>query len=158
MAPAALRAAAVGALIATLLVGVGSGAPPKADIDHRNTDGSTPLQWAVYEGNAGEVRRLLDAGADVSLANDYGATPMSLAAEVGDAAMLKLLLEAGANADSPECRRPDGADGRGAHGQRRRRTPAARSWRHGRRAREVRWPDGPDVGVRAPTSRDDRAA
>jgi len=96
-----VRLCAFGALIATLLIGVGSGAPPKADINHRNTDGSTPLQWAVYEGNAGEVRRLLDAGADVSLANDYGATAMSLAAEVGDAAILKVLLEAGANADSP---------------------------------------------------------
>ena len=95
------RTAAFGALLATLLIGVGSGAPPKADVNHRNTDGSTPLQWAVYEGNSGEVRRLLDAGADVSLANDYGATPMSLAAETGDAAILKLLLQGGANADSP---------------------------------------------------------
>ena len=104
MAPTVLRTAAAGgliALLAALLVGIGSGAPPKADVNHRNTDGSTPLQWAVYEGNAKEVRRLLDAGADVSLANDYGATAMSLAAEVGDAAILKLLLEAGANADSP---------------------------------------------------------
>ncbi len=96
-----LRTAAWGALIAALLVGIGSGAPPKADVNHRNTDGSTPLQWAVYEGKAVEVRRLLDAGADVSLANDYGATAMSLAAEVGDTAILKLLLDAGANADSP---------------------------------------------------------
>jgi len=97
----ALRTAAWGALAATLLVGVARAAPPKADVNHRNTDGSTPLQWAVYEGNAREVRRLLDAGADVALANDYGATAMSLAAEVGDVAILKLLIEGGANADSP---------------------------------------------------------
>ena len=101
MALTVLRTAALVALIATLLVRIASSAPPKADVNHRNTDGSTPLQWAVYEGNAGEVRRLLDAGADVSIANDYGATPMSLAAEVGDATILKLLLVAGANADSP---------------------------------------------------------
>lgn len=96
-----LRTAALCALVAVLLAGAGTAAPPKADVNRRNADGSTPLQWAVYEGNALEVRRLLDAGADVALANDYGATPMSLAAEVADTPILKLLLDAGANADSP---------------------------------------------------------
>jgi len=75
------------------------------DVNHRNADGSTPLQWAVYDGNVAEVRRLLKAGANVSLANNYGASPMGLAAEVGNAEILKLLLDAGANADSPN---PDG--------------------------------------------------
>jgi ankyrin repeat protein len=74
---------------------------PGADVNRRNTDGSTPLQWAVYNGDVIEARRLLRAGANVSLANNYGATPMSLAAEVGHADMLKVLLEAGASADSP---------------------------------------------------------
>jgi ankyrin repeat protein len=72
-----------------------------ADVNRRNADGSTPLQWAVYAGDVTEARRLLRAGADVSLANNYGATPMSLAAEVGNTDMLKVLLEAGANANSP---------------------------------------------------------
>lgn len=71
------------------------------DVNRQNADGSTPLQWAVYEGDADEVRRLLAAGADVTIANRYGATPMSLAAEVADTEMLRLLLEAGADADSP---------------------------------------------------------
>ena len=71
------------------------------DVNQRKPDGSTPLQWAVYEDDAAEVRRLIDAGADVSLANDYGATPMSLAAEVANTEILKLLLDAGADADSP---------------------------------------------------------
>jgi len=73
----------------------------KEDVNRRAPDGSTPLQWAVYNGDVVEVRRLLRAGANVSIANNYGATPMSLAAEVGNADMLKVLLEAGANADSP---------------------------------------------------------
>jgi ankyrin repeat protein len=77
----------------------------KEDVNRRNADGSTPLQWAVYAGDVAEATRLLRAGADVSLANNYGATPMSLAAEVGNTGMLKVLLEAGANADSPN---PDG--------------------------------------------------
>ena len=76
-----------------------------AEVNQRGVDGSTPLQWAVYEGDVAEARRLLDDGADVSLANNYGATAMGLAAEVADTEILKLLLEAGADADSPN---PDG--------------------------------------------------
>src|SRR5262245_8157820 len=76
-------------------------ADDKVDINQRNADGSTPLQWAVYEGDAAKVRELIRAGADVSVANNYGASPVGLAAEVGDAAILKLLLDAGASADSP---------------------------------------------------------
>jgi ankyrin repeat protein len=76
-----------------------------ADVNKRGVDGSTALQYAVYNDNAAEVRRLLKAGADVSIANNYGATPMGLAAEAGNAEIIKLLLEAGANADSPN---PDG--------------------------------------------------
>jgi len=72
-----------------------------ADVNRRGVDGSTPLQWAVYNEDVTEVRRLLKAGANVSLANNYGATPMGLAAEVGNAEIIKLLLEAGADADSP---------------------------------------------------------
>ena len=75
--------------------------PRTEDVNRRHPDGSTPLQWAVYNGDVVEARRLLRAGANVSLANRYGATPMSLAAEVGHTEMLKVLLEAGAHADSP---------------------------------------------------------
>jgi ankyrin repeat protein len=73
----------------------------KADVNRTNPDGSTPLQWAVFNGDVAEAKRLLRAGANVTLANKYGASPMTLAAEVGNAEMLKVLLEAGANADSP---------------------------------------------------------
>jgi ankyrin repeat protein len=93
--------AAVLIALPVLLPGAGIGAPRAADVDHRNADGSTPLQWAVYEGDIPEVHRLLDEGADVSLANNYGATPMSLAAEVANTRILTALLEAGADADSP---------------------------------------------------------
>jgi len=71
-------------------------------VNRRAVDGSTPLQWAVYENDVNEVLRLLQAGANVSLANNYGATPMSLAAEVGNADIIRLLLDAGAGADSPD--------------------------------------------------------
>jgi ankyrin repeat protein len=83
-------------------VAAGLQARPKAtDVNRRNVDGSTPLQWAVFKGDVAEAKRLLRAGADVALANNYGATPMSLAAEVGNAEMLKVLLEVGANVESP---------------------------------------------------------
>src|SRR5688572_30948911 len=71
-----------------------------SDVNKRAVDGSTPLQWAVYEGNVAEARRLIKAGANVSLANNYGATPMSLAAEAGNTEIIKMLLEAGADVES----------------------------------------------------------
>jgi len=87
--------------MAILLLQATSGKADDSDVNQRNADGSTALQWAVYESQVDEVRRLIDAGADVSLANDYGATAMSLAAEVADTEILRLLIAAGADADSP---------------------------------------------------------
>ncbi len=80
-------------------------ASSREDVNRRNDDGSTPLQWAVHRGDVAEVKRLLRAGADVKIANNYGATPMGLAAEEANTEVLKLLLEVGADADSPN---PDG--------------------------------------------------
>src|SRR6185503_10058244 len=77
-----------------------AGKPKPGDVNAREPDGSTPLQWAVYRRDAAEVQRLIKAGADVSLANNYGATPMSLAAATGDAEIIRLLLKAGADPDS----------------------------------------------------------
>jgi ankyrin repeat protein len=70
------------------------------DVNKREVDGSTPLQWAVYRDNVAEAQRLLKAGANVKLANNYGMTPMVLASEIGNPAMIKLLLDAGADANS----------------------------------------------------------
>ncbi len=73
------------AVVSLVLVAGVNSQPPGGQltgVNHRYPDGSTPLQWAVYDGEVAEVRRLLEAGADVTLANDYGATAMSLAAEV----------------------------------------------------------------------------
>jgi len=71
------------------------------DVNKQAPDGSTPLQWAVFEGNVAEVQRLLKAGAKVSIANHYGVTPMGLAAEVANVEIIKLLLAAGADPESP---------------------------------------------------------
>lgn len=87
---------ALSAFVVTAAVGA-----PNDDVNRRNADGSTALQWAVYEDDAAEVRRLIAAGADVTIANNYGATPMSLAAEVANTEIIELLLAAGADPDSP---------------------------------------------------------
>ena len=99
-----LSGAKVGAQTASGQVRAAGGNPSPSvdDVNRRDPDGSTPLQWAVYKGDVAAVRRLLAVGADVSLANHYGATPMSLAAEVGNTEILTLLLKAGADADSPD--------------------------------------------------------
>ncbi len=68
--------------------------------NERGPDGSTPLQWAVYEGDVDQVRALIQAGADVNAANHFGANAMQLAAEVANVDILRLLLEAGADPDS----------------------------------------------------------
>ena len=78
-----------------------SGPPKKEDVNRREADGSTPLQWAVYRNDVAEVKRLLRAGANVKLANNYGVTPMSLAAAVANTEILKVLIEAGADVESP---------------------------------------------------------
>ena len=136
----------------------GPAAQRKEDVNRRNADGSTPLQWAVYNGDVAEAKRLLRAGADVTLANNYGATPMSLAAEVGNTEMLKVLLEAGADADSPN---PDGQTALLAVA-RTGNVEAAQLLLNARRHRrcdgEVGRTDGADVGVGAPASGDDGAA
>ena len=117
------------------------------------SDGTTPLHWAVHHDDAELVRRLLEAGADVAVANDYGATPMSEAAVVGQRAVLDALLDAGADVDSPN------ADGqtalmvvaRGGN------TAAAKllieRGAERQRARAAQGPDGADVGRRAEPAR-----
>jgi len=71
-----------------------------ADANAAAPDGTTPLHWAVYHGDADLVARLIAAGADVGVANEYGSTPMMEAAVRGNAAVIELLLEAGADVES----------------------------------------------------------
>jgi ankyrin repeat protein len=86
-------------LYATTAIAIGP--PPDADHLWRGPDGSTALQWAVYEQDITKVASLLRAGADPKLGNDYGSTPLGMAAEVGNTELIKLLIDAGADIDSP---------------------------------------------------------
>ena len=97
------RKLAATVMAAVLLVSTGVAA--EADAPASRPDGSTPLQWAVFEGDSAEVKRLLAAGADPSVMNAYGVDAIQLAADESNTELLRLLLKAGANPNSVN---PDG--------------------------------------------------
>jgi len=68
--------------------------------DVADADGTTPLEWAVYNDDLPAAQRLLHAGANPNAANRYGVTPLSLAATNRNAAMAQALLKAGADASA----------------------------------------------------------
>jgi ankyrin repeat protein len=98
----------IGACAAAAVLLVGSTALFAAGAEAANTrhpDGSTPLQWAAFAGDAAEAKRLIAAGADVSATNNYGINAMLLAADIASTEMVQLLLKSGADANSAN---PDG--------------------------------------------------
>jgi len=72
----------------------------RGEVNKPMADGTTALHWAVHNGDADLVKRLIKAGANVKAANEYGATPMSEAADLADARIIELLLAAGADVES----------------------------------------------------------
>ena len=74
-----------------------------ADVNLRNTRGSTPLHWAASQGLAGPLKLLLDTGAEkdaLTLATDPWeplATPLHWACKAGQPDTAMALLTAGAN-------------------------------------------------------------
>jgi uncharacterized protein len=73
----------------------------RAEPNVADSDGTTPLLWAVHHDDVELATALIRAGADVQARNAYGATAMSEAAVVANPAVLEALLAAGADVDSP---------------------------------------------------------
>jgi ankyrin repeat protein len=70
-----------------------------ADAIALDSDGTTPLHWAVYENDVAKVDALLRAHADVNARNRFGSTPLYEAALAGNTEVIRKLLKAGANPD-----------------------------------------------------------
>lgn len=69
------------------------------DVNAVQSDGTSALLFAVYEGDLELVTALVNAGADVNHRNDYGASTMSEAAMQGNVDILRTLLDHGADPD-----------------------------------------------------------
>jgi uncharacterized protein len=87
-------------LIALAFAAVLSAEKQRADVNLADADGTTPLEWAVYNDDLDAAKRLLHAGANANAANRDGVTPLSLAATNRNAAMAEALLNAGADANA----------------------------------------------------------
>jgi uncharacterized protein len=68
-----------------------------ADVNARQGDGATALQWAAHWDDLEAAEMLIGAGANVDEANDNGVTALLLACTNGSAAMASLLLRASAD-------------------------------------------------------------
>jgi uncharacterized protein len=91
----------VAAAVAAAVLSGAAGIVAAAGADEpRRPDGSTPLQWAVFNGDLAEAQRLLKLGADPQATNNYGVNALLLAADIADTGLLQALLKAGADANS----------------------------------------------------------
>jgi len=75
---------------------------PGINVNARQGDGATALEWAAYWEDADTVAQLIHAGADVNLANDLGVTALGLVCKNGNPVIAKALLDAGANANATQ--------------------------------------------------------
>ncbi|HWL63719.1 MAG TPA: ankyrin repeat domain-containing protein [Steroidobacteraceae bacterium] len=90
-----MRQAVAAAVAAALLLGSATALADVKDVNARQPDGSTPLQWAAFEGDVAEAKRLIAAGADVNATNNYGINAMLLAADIASTELIQLLLKHG---------------------------------------------------------------
>ena len=73
-----------------------------ADLNAKDKDGCTALDWACRRGYTGIVRLLLDSGADADVKDNELWTPLETAARYGHDEILKMLLDKGVKVDEPD--------------------------------------------------------
>ena len=74
----------------------------KYEIDAIDSEGRTPLSWAVECGKSNHVRTLVEFGANPSIGSASDRTPLHYAASASSPDMLAILLENGASADAKD--------------------------------------------------------
>ena len=72
----------------------------KVDVNAAESDGTTPLHYAVYHDDVALVESLLKAGAKASVANKFGSTPLLEAAVRGNPLVIEKLVKAGADVNA----------------------------------------------------------
>lgn len=68
-----------------------------ADVNAKQSDGTTPLLWAVYSVDHELAQELLARGADPNVRNSLGATALAEAVSLADEPMVRALLKARAD-------------------------------------------------------------
>ncbi|MES2605085.1 MAG: ankyrin repeat domain-containing protein [Pseudomonadota bacterium] len=68
-----------------------------ANVNTAQSDGTTPLHWAVYQVDENLVKELLRREADPDTQNAFGSSPLSEAARLANANLVEQLLKAGAD-------------------------------------------------------------
>jgi len=71
-----------------------------ARVNEAQADGTTPLDWAVYNLDIDLVKALIARGADPNITNNFGSNPLAEAARAGNLTLVKILLDAHANVNA----------------------------------------------------------
>ncbi len=69
----------------------------RADVNEKDTDGTTALMAAVSYGRIDIVKALIKNGADVNVKDNSGFTPLAMAISAERIDIIKVLLENGAD-------------------------------------------------------------
>jgi len=69
----------------------------RADVNEKDTEGTTALMAAVSQGRIDIVKVLIDKGADVNVKDNSGFTALAMAISAGHMDIIKALLENGAD-------------------------------------------------------------